>query len=303
MKRYFECCYKWVQAYLVARSCSEKIMYLETDISRLNEQQLEIYKEIIDNDLESGIFGEYILFRISILLENMMVSLAKEGQEGVNKKYNGMNIIDLISQTVEMLVMVSDSLFAPDGRFIHKIQNELELSNIEAFNKSDGRNLKSFGELLNTMIDSRDNYDAMKTSTIIFNIIEQLEEMVFDVEYVLLHKQDIIDIGDVTYGDLNKFLDILIDRIERGVYTIFNLYQDSDVPKEHMDMKNIKIKMDNIHSLAEKEILKVKMHGLESEPISLYIKYAGHLDRFIRPELTYKGLSMTALEWIECNNQ
>lgn len=302
MKKFFDSCYMWMQAYLVARSCSENIMFLNCDTNKLNDEQLTRYEEIVGKDLKSGVFGDYILFRFSVLLEIMAYEVAKDREKAKNNRYNGMNILDLAVQTVDTLAMVSDALFAFDGRFIHRVYNKFELSNIRAFNKYDGRNLKSFAQLLNTMIESQDNYEAMKTAAIVYNILAQIEEMVFDIEYVLMHKQDIINKGAVTYGDLNKFIDIVYDKIKDGVENIYNLYENSYAPQEHMDMKALKSKMDSIKFIIDTEIIKVKIFGLETEPIDLYKNYAKHLDRYIKPDVVYDGLSQTILEWLDCNN-
>ena len=63
MKKFVDSCYMWMQAYLVARSCSEDIMYLNCDTRNMNDEQLTRYEEIVGTDLKSGVFGDYILFR------------------------------------------------------------------------------------------------------------------------------------------------------------------------------------------------------------------------------------------------
>ena len=281
-------CYQWVQIFLVARSCQERMLYVGADRSKIkDEDSLNRYK-ILMEDLYSGKFVDYSLFRLSDILWRLCCSQRKE-------------VYELISQTVTLIAMVSHNLLSPDGKYIHTIGSVNELKNLNAFDKNNGKNLKPFSELLSYLIYDENMFMNFHYIVQEYNILCKLEEMLFDSEYMLIAKDELLKFDDLSIKDMNEFLDLSYKRIQYGIETLKRLNNMYKLNSDYSCV--IRGKVMQFIKFAEKELEQFKLFGVGYSGNNLYSVYARHLMTFISKYKIHAGLHETIKNWINYKNK
>lgn len=281
-------CYKWMQVLLVARSCQERLLYLGADESKLqNEDVLNRYNTLM-SDLYTDKFVDYSLFRLSCILWEMCRYLSKD---------KNTEAADIINQTITMIVMISNNLLSPDGKYIHKIGSDSELDNVKAFDKKNSKNLQPFADLLNELVLNENEFMTFQVVAHEYSILNTFEEMLFDVEYMLIVKDELLKIGNVTKEDMNEFIDLCYDKIKYGI-ELLNEINKTYSSLQHVLLEIIRGKTKQFIKFADSELEQLKLFGIEHKANNLYGVYSKHLLNFMEASVAYEGLGETIISWI-----
>ena len=299
MKDLVENCYRWMQVYLVARSSKEGYLKVYTNIDKLTEAQLRRYEKLVNIDLVSDTFINYVLFRFSCLFE---VSLAMLGETKLKtEKYNGLSAAEIIHQTISTLAMTGHIVYAPDGACIHTMYNPDELNNIKAFDLYNVDNLKSFSYVLNYLIEDDANYRVYKIVSRLYNWILSIEEFCFDIEYTLLNLNAILN-NNITITELNQYFEKMSVTLRDLLEVVKVQFRNSKDYVEHIDMKRLSIRLRKTEQIVELILGDIKKDGVNAKALSLYQQYAEYFNNFISEDMAVKGLCNTITEILRISN-
>lgn len=298
MKGLAENCYKWMQVYLVARSSKEGFVRVATDASKLSEAQLKRYEKLINIDLASDTFLNYVLFRFSCLFESIMVLRIDNKLESVT--YNGLTVSEVVNQTISTLAMVGHVVYAPDGMSLHTIYNPNEINNIREFDLYNIDNLRPFTDILNYLISDDVNYKVFKIISRLYNWVICIEEFCFDVEYALLHRNKLLE-NNITLTDLGRYFEKVHMMVRDLLEVIKVQFKNYKMFEAHPDMQRLSIKIERLGVLVDKIFSEIKEKGINAEALNFYQGYAQYFSNFIDEEAIIKGLQNTIMNLLYIN--